>query len=135
MRPWVALVMGVPVRARDITKPAHHEAGHAVVAQILGIEPQSASVIGDETTQGRVLAAAARWTRPEIVIDGRTEMRLHREIMVCFAGVLAERRFVGRLNRIRASKDYEVAAADRDVRDDDHRGGKRAARVAADPHR
>ncbi len=99
-------------RARDLRKTAIHEAGHAVIAQVLEIKPRSASIVGDETsnTKGRVLTTAARWLRPDGEVDGRAEIRLHREIMVCLAGVTAERRFTGRNSHVGASHDYAIAA-------------------------
>jgi hypothetical protein len=90
---------------------AYHEAGHAVVAVALGEGVKRVSIAPDETTLGRVHRfPIGQWFQPDVVIDGRTRRRLETDVMVLWAGTLAEERAAG----VAADEDLSAAADDFD---------------------
>jgi ATP-dependent Zn protease len=83
--------------AMRLRATAYHEAGHAVVASLLGVKFNTVSVVADETTLGRLVHG--KWpsgfdvaTDPVWTVRRRLEPR----IQVSLAGVFAERRGTGR---------------------------------------
>ena len=68
---------------------AYHEAGHAVVAYVLGRRPRRASIVGGETSRGYVLlqmgAALQRRLRDELAAE-RDRRPIETYVMACYAG-------------------------------------------------
>ncbi len=96
-------------KARNAT--AHHEAGHAVVALMLGIRFRHVTIESNATSLGHVrMRAWDKRSRPDVSMPPATRVRLERDILISLAGPEAERRFTGRRNHVGAGSDYEQAA-------------------------
>jgi hypothetical protein len=72
---------------------AFHEAGHAVVMVRLGLATKRVTILGDEESLGHSEASElGQWFRPDIEVDSRVARRIQSEVMVGWAGTLAEER-------------------------------------------
>ncbi len=70
---------------------AIHEAGHAVMAYLLGRPFTTISVVEDAHSYGRVLhRAPGEWFRPDIEINARTRTMIEDRVMICLAGAATE---------------------------------------------
>lgn len=80
---------------------AIHEAGHAVMAYLLGRAFAAISVVDDGDSYGRVQhGPLGDWFRPDIEINGRIRNRIEDEVMFSLAGAATEERWASRaLNR------------------------------------
>jgi hypothetical protein len=78
----------------QVEATAYHEAGHAVIAYMLGYQPQSVTIVPAVDTAGHIIQ-----TNPlhgfQLDIDGSDEARLRIEslITICFAGPIAQKRY------------------------------------------
>ena len=75
--------MAITVERRQPAIAAHHEAGHAVIAYMLGCRVARVSVNEDSG------ATLVRWS-------GRGEQRIERQILTTLAGPYSQRRFAPR---------------------------------------
>jgi len=78
----------------QIEATAYHEAGHAVIAYLLGDKPQSATIVPTVDTAGNVIIHANPLHGFQLDVDGSDEARLRVEkaITICFAGPIAQKR-------------------------------------------
>jgi hypothetical protein len=99
--------------ASDRERVAHHEAGHAVIGILLKQRFRYVSIKTEETVDyvrfGHV-EPVRRKRRPDYNRGG-LERTAERSVMVCFAGLEAERIFTGRELRSGAVKDQESAVS------------------------
>jgi hypothetical protein len=87
---------------------AYHEAGHSVAAITLGRSVVRVSIERDEFTLGRVEhRPRGRKLRPDVEADGRTRRAVNADIVVSWAGPLAEERFTGQFNEPGAQRDLD----------------------------
>jgi hypothetical protein len=94
--------------ARSVT--AHHEAGHAVAAYVLGRAFTRVSIRPDGETLGRCsFRPPGDWFRPDERIDGLTRRRIEERIMISLAGPEAEALYSGRYDGDAAQEDVERA--------------------------
>jgi hypothetical protein len=96
----------------QVEATAYHEAGHAVIAYVLGYRPQSVTIVPTVHTAGHIIH-----TNPlhgfQLDIDGSDEARLRLEslITICFAGPIAQKRYNPRSwRRAHGRWDYEKIA-------------------------
>jgi ATP-dependent Zn protease len=77
---------------------AYHEAGHAVMALLLGRGVRSVTVIPDEWTEslGMVTFNPLPAFDPHFDRSGRTREKCERLILILLAGPVAERRYTGK---------------------------------------
>src|SRR5689334_3552764 len=90
---------------------AHHEAGHAVAAYLLGAAPLSLSIERDEEEGSRGYCQHEDWPY-HWAIDGlpdSMEWGDRADIIVCLAGPAAAQRFTGRWNAVGGHRDLEWA--------------------------
>lgn len=89
----------------DDRATAHHEAGHALAAYVLGLESVGTSIEPDDDTLGR-----HTWNPPTIQPDAdvsaEDQDRIFRWIVMSLAGPRAEQLATGRLSRTGANGDY-----------------------------
>jgi len=94
----------------DLETIAHHEAGHAVMAFRAGVTIDSASIVPDATSHGRV---HHRNPIRGIDLDTDNSDRAYRcavKLMrVCLAGPIAQSRFIGSYSDYGSGADYELA--------------------------
>jgi hypothetical protein len=107
---------------------AIHEAGHAVVARVVGIDVPSATVESDEKAEGCCSCSVpVEWFEPDVYAynrgAGRTHCRIDQGIMFCLAGSLAEERM-----------DEDVDGLARGTRHDYHLAVMLASYAMDDPH-
>lgn len=77
---------------------AIHEAGHAVMAYLLGRPFTSISVAADGNSLGRVShARPGEWFRPDIEVNARTRHLIEDHAMICLAGAETEKSWCHRL--------------------------------------
>ncbi|MBA2625825.1 MAG: hypothetical protein H0U89_09495 [Acidimicrobiia bacterium] len=87
---------------------AYHEAGHAVVAVTFWRSVVRVSIERDESTLGRVEhRPRGAAFRPDVEVDGRTRRALDVDIVIGWAGPLAEERFTGQFNEPGAQRDLD----------------------------
>jgi hypothetical protein len=105
------------VTKRERTKlerTAYHEAGHAVAAYVLHRALGHVSIEPERGSLGHMKTRRFEESfQPDAEVKRGTRERLEKEIMVCLAGPIAERRFVGRLRQdtiVGASRDFNDAA-------------------------
>ncbi len=91
-------------RARRAT--AHHEAGHAVIAWVLGLTVGSASIQQQGDSCGRVEIDVPRSVKRGTWMDPSVRMWAEGNIMAQMSGFIAERRYRGRANHVGAFADY-----------------------------
>lgn len=90
---------------------AHHEAGHAVAAYLLGRAFTRVSIEANEETVGRCsFRAPGEWFRPHERLDTRTRARLEERIIISLAGPHAEAMFSGRFDDDAAAEDIARAS-------------------------
>ncbi len=97
----------------QIEATAYHEAGHAVIAYLLGYKPQSATIVPTVDTAGHVIIHANPLHGFQLDIDGSDEARLRVEsaITICFAGPIAQKRHNPRSRRkAHGQWDYDTIA-------------------------
>ena len=90
---------------------AYHEAGHAVVGHFLGSTPKLLSKIpgkgfvGVARFRNQFAGISLEWDR-----SGRAHMRVQREIMICLAGPIAQRKSSPRSwRRYHGGRDHDTA--------------------------
>jgi hypothetical protein len=78
----------------QIEATAYHEAGHAVIAYLLGYRPQSVTIVPTADTAGHIIHANPLHGF-QLDIDGSHEARLRVEnvVTICFAGPIAQKRY------------------------------------------
>jgi hypothetical protein len=96
----------------QIEATAYHEAGHAVIAYMLGYRPQCVTIVPTVDTTGHIIQ-----TNPldgfQLNPDSSDEARLRIEslITICFAGPIAQKRYNPRSwRRAHGEWDYEKIA-------------------------
>ena len=100
--------MGAGDGNRDVARVAYHEAGHVVAAFLTGAAIESVDIISDGDNLGTMRSRPLpRWFQPDIDVDSKTRHLIEREVIVCFAGQEAERRYSGRVVPGRASQHYQ----------------------------
>ena len=99
-------------RKSQIEATAYHEAGHAVIAYLLGYKPQSATIVPTVDAAGPLIHANPLYGF-QLDIDGSDEARLHVEsaITICFAGPIAQKRYSPRSwRRVHGQWDHDAIA-------------------------
>jgi hypothetical protein len=98
--------------AAQVEATAYHEAGHAVIAYVLGYRPQCVTIVPTADTAGHIIH-----TNPlhgfQLNPDTSDEARLRIEslITICFAGPIAQKRYNPRSwRRAHGEWDYEKIA-------------------------
>ena len=98
--------------ASQVEATAYHEAGHAVIAYMLGYRPHSATIVPTFDTAGHIIHP-----NPldgfQLNPDSSDEARLRIEslITICFAGPIAQKRYNPRSwRRVHGQWDYEKIA-------------------------
>lgn len=77
----------------QIEATAYHEAGHAVIAYLLGYKPQSATIVPTVETAGHVIHANPLYGFQLDVDDSDgARLRVESAITICFAGPIAQKR-------------------------------------------
>jgi len=100
-------------RNDQLRKTAIHEAGHAVIAHVVGARIHRATVKSGDGYLGKVRHARTLSHATWYANDDRAHLRLGREIKISLAGPLAERRaYPGSRWRTGAHNDY-IRVADR----------------------
>ncbi|GEM_PF-2495161 len=89
--------MTSPVHSSELAAAAYHEAGHAVMCHLMRLRIASVSIgiedlNGGQTTHGNKF----RRTKPFSVDTPRGRMQVEKIIMLCFAGPLAQQKFLPR---------------------------------------
>ena len=95
--------------ASQVEATAYHEAGHAVIACVLGYRPQSVTIVPTVDTAGHIIHINPLHGF-QLDIDGSDEARLRLEslITICFAGPIAQKRYNPRSwRRAHGPRDYE----------------------------
>lgn len=90
----------------SIESTAHHEAGHAVAAHVLGIDFTGATIQADRRVAGQVEVQIPAWVRRAKVPGPRFRLWVDAYVMTHMAGLLAEREHTGRNNHKGAVDDY-----------------------------
>jgi hypothetical protein len=90
----------------SIESTAHHEAGHAVAAHVLGIEFTQATIRGDRRCAGAVEARIPGWVKRARAAHPGFRVWVDGFVMTHMAGFLAERDHTGRGNHKGAVTDY-----------------------------
>ena len=85
---------------------AYHEAGHAVMATILGFVFTRVSIEPVNGREGRVTYRTPRWVTKGNVLDPAVRQWFEANIMSQMAGFVAERQYRGRGDHIGATGDY-----------------------------
>src|SRR5712691_4886275 len=80
-------------QAARLKSLAHHEAGHAVAAHVLGSRFTVVTIVQNERYQGRLKIDPAHWKCWSLPggLDGLTREQAERQILVFLAGLPAER--------------------------------------------
>ena len=100
----------VLTKAREAT--AYHEAGHAVIARVLGLTCGQVSIIADDDSAGRAIIAdpwqtAGDWENRDRFRDARQAFR--GTIIARMAGAEAEREFFGQCRGRDDNDRYDIA--------------------------
>jgi len=97
----------------SLLETAYHEAGHAVVAWLLGLKFQNVTVKPniDGTLGCLSKLNAPKWFRPEVEMTARTRVMAERRIVVFFAGRSAQEQFLGKQIRSGFESDYDAGVA------------------------
>ena len=97
---------------RALEATAYHEAGHAVVAVEMGRPIRRVTIVADRRRKmlGRCEQAHwPRWFPPESWRDARTRNFIEGQVLIDFAGGIAEARFKGSKRRLGAHGDRSHA--------------------------
>jgi hypothetical protein len=78
---------------------AHHEAGHAVAAQRLGLRLFAISIVAEGVSAGHVVHTTGLGGAQSRFLSPAQTVRLHNNIIVSFAGPAAGHRYSSRLHR------------------------------------
>lgn len=92
-----------------IEATAYHESGHAVMYNHLGMSWKYITL--DPNWQNGTLAHIKGANSPKAMdadsyVDDKTRLCIEKQIMIAYAGGIAEKLFTGRLNRIGCQADY-----------------------------
>jgi ATP-dependent Zn protease len=99
-------------KRQDMNEVAYHEAGHAVIAWVLGRRFKYVTIIPEleDGSLGHVMYGnLSKNFNPEIDEYDKTRRILEKEILLSFAGVLAGKKFKGRHNFVGARSDRDIA--------------------------
>ncbi len=99
-------------RRSTLNATAHHEAGHAIMRLKVGLSVRKVSIVPEKEDNSLGRCEGSRypvWFNPEIEVDTRSRLYIENNVLVLYAGLLAEARFTGRRNHIGASQDYRTA--------------------------
>jgi hypothetical protein len=97
-------------KERKVMATAYHEAAHAVLSVRLGRYVKKVSIVPEGHVLGLVVNGKhPKWLDPESVTDARTFKYIEREVMIAFAGHIAESKFTGHSNHVGATSDYRCA--------------------------
>ncbi len=91
--------------AMQLTATAYHEAGHAVMALSLGRPVQKVTVIPGKTTAGGVRLGVCEMQKAR---SKSSKNWIDDEVLVLFAGMVAEARYTGQYCRQGASQDLRA---------------------------
>ncbi len=99
-------------RTKALESTAYHEAGHAVVARVLGLTCGRVSIIADDDSAGHAIIAdpwqtAGDWENRDRFRDARQAFR--GTIIARMAGAEAERKFFGQCRGGDDDDQYEIA--------------------------
>jgi len=84
-------------KARNETPVAYHEAGHAVIALRLGLlRKKGVSIVPNDHSRGRVHSRRGRGEDGSISNSGQAQLLGERHVMLCMAGIEAQRRHAPR---------------------------------------
>jgi len=90
---------------------AHHEAGHAVAAYLLGRAFTRVSIEANDQTLGRCsFRPPGEWFRPDERLDARTRDRLEERIIISLAGPHTEALHSGAFDEDAAAEDLARAS-------------------------
>jgi GNAT superfamily N-acetyltransferase len=94
-----------------LERTAYHEAGHAVLGFCLrfGRTPKTASIVASGEDLGSVESIKKLKSYPDFEADAKTAMTWEHELMVCLAGLVAEKIACGRYDYKGASEDLQAA--------------------------
>ena len=94
----------------NIKTLAYHEAGHAIVCFEMGIKFKHVSILTkeNENVEGHVLIPNFNLAT-EIDFSDKLITKAEKYICICFAGLIAEKKFTGKSNYRRSRKDLETA--------------------------
>ena len=100
--------------AQRLRRTAYHEAGHAVAAILLEVKIKRVSIVPDP--DGLTLGSVhhprfGSNMHPDIDVGLKARDTMEKQIIICFAGALTEKRIKGRGNWIGARHHHQVAAA------------------------
>jgi len=97
------------LRATSLARTAYHEAGHAVLAHMVGLRVLGVSIERDGDSFGRTFYTH----EPPRIVSGERANTVYRRVeayVVCYlGGIEAETRFAGRRDRNGASADMQEA--------------------------
>ena len=97
-------------RVSRLERTAFHEAGHAVVAHVLGRGIVRITINAGEDFYGQVLNTRFSDSfRPDVETSGHTRSFIEREVKICFAGNAAESARLGR--EVRGGAHHDFASA------------------------
>lgn len=88
---------------------AYHEAGHAVVSLKYQRSVKHVTIVPEDDCLGQVVNRRSRARLDPQRVDGKTVNWFERELLITFAGPVAESRFRGRRNTRILGTDYEYA--------------------------
>jgi hypothetical protein len=97
----------------QVEDTAYHEAGHAVIAYLLGYKPQSVTIVPTLDTAGHLVIHGDPLNGFQLDIDHSDEARLRVEsaITICFAGPIAQKRHNPRSwRKVHGQWDYDTIA-------------------------
>ncbi len=93
-------------KLRQLRAVAHHEAGHAVMADCLGLRFKWVSIEPKPGSRGRLRLVIPRWLARHEPTDATFRAWVEADIMGQMAGFIAEKRLTGRGDHVGATDDY-----------------------------
>lgn len=98
--------------SKRLQATAYHEAGHAVVACALRRNLHRVTIVADDDDDslGACHYGIGARIQPEWESDTQVRRVIERDVLTSLAGMMAERRFTGRMNRQGADSDRMKAA-------------------------